>query len=184
MSAMKSTVTLRRAAIRVVYPAAFLLFAQPAVAEVTSVDAGGFTVSHSVTVPAQPDAVWRNIVNDVSEWWNGDHSWSADAANLYIKPELGGCFCERLPGGGAVEHLRVIHVAPGKMIKFDGALGPLQDMAVQGRMVWEVQPDDDGSTVVFRYLVYGHYADGFDGISGAVDFVIGEQLQRLARRFE
>ena len=151
----------------------------PVTAEVSSANTTGFVVAHSVSLPDAPGQVYKTIVNDISQWWNGDHSWSADAGNLYIEPQLGGCFCERLPGGGAVEHLRIIHIAPGSLIKFDGSLGPLQDMAVQGRMIWRIEPADEGSTVSFQYMVHGHYSEGFEGIAPAVDFVIGEQLQRL-----
>ncbi len=151
-------------------------------AEVKSVDAKEFTVSHSLTVDQSPENTYQIMVNQVHEWWNGEHSWSGDASNLYIKVELGGCFCERLPGGGAVEHLRIIYFVPNEIIKFDGALGPLQNMALQGRMNWQIKPSEAGTTISFKYMVHGHLASGFEGLAPAVDGVIGEQLQRLRSR--
>ena len=92
--------------------------------------------------------------------------------------------CERLPQGGFVEHLRIIYLAPGSQIRFDGALGPLQSMPVDGRMLWTIAPSDTGSRITFIYHVFGHPEGGLAGIAPAVDGVIGEQLQRLGERLE
>jgi len=120
----------------------------------------------------------------VDQWWNGDHSWTGNAANLYMKLERGGCFCERLPENGRVEHLRIIYLEPGKEIRFDGALGPLQTMAVNGRMIWKIEPREEGSRVSFTYKVFGHPEGGLAGIAPAVDGVIGEQITRLGERLD
>ena len=50
---------------------------------------------------------------------------AAVAANLSLDAAPGGCFCERLPNGGGVEHMRVTYVEPGKRIVLTGSLGPL-----------------------------------------------------------
>ena len=63
-----------------------------------------------------------------------------------------------------------------------GALGPLQTMPVNGRMIWKIEPGESGSRISFTYHVFGHPEGGFEGIAAAVDGVIGEQLERLARR--
>jgi hypothetical protein len=84
-----------------------------------------------------------------------------------------------LPDGGGVEHLRIIYLAPGKQIRFDGALGPLQGMAVNGRMLWQIEEAESGSTITFTYHVTGIMEGGFEGLAPAVDGVIGEQLTRL-----
>jgi hypothetical protein len=119
------------------------------------------------------------MTRHIDQWWNGDHSWSGDASNLYMKTEAGGCFCEHLPNGGWVEHLRIIYLSPGQEIRFEGALGPLQQMAVQGRMIWKVAAVENGSKVSFTYHIHGFYEGGFAGLAPAVDGVIGEQLTRL-----
>ena len=158
--------------------------AQQAKAEVTYLDDFGFTVSHSIETGAAPYVVYRTLTSHVDQWWNGEHSWSGDAVNLYMKVERGGCFCERLPENGRVEHLRIIYLEPGKEIRFDGALGPLQSMAVDGRMIWKIEPREEGSRVSFTYKVFGHPEGGLAGIAPAVDGVIGEQLTRLGERLE
>ncbi|MEJ2577340.1 MAG: SRPBCC family protein [Gammaproteobacteria bacterium] len=154
--------------------------AGPAAAERGNVGAHGFTVTHSAATRAAPAAVYQSITENIDRWWNGDHSWSGDAANLYLRTGPGGCFCERLPDGGHVEHLRLIHDAPGRELRFDGALGPLQAMPVTGRMIWSIEAVDAGSRITFTYHVTGRPEGGLEGIAPAVDAVIGEQLGRLA----
>ena len=92
--------------------------------------------------------------------------------------------CEKLPNGGEVEHLRIIHFNPGVELRFNGALGPLQSMAVNGRMIWSIAAAEGGHRVTFTYHVFGHPEGGLDGIAPAVDRVIGEQLAGLAARLE
>lgn len=159
-----------------------LALAGPLVADVIHGGEDGFTVRHSVDTQAEAALVYRTMTAHIDQWWNPDHSWSGEAANLHLKAERGGCFCERLPDGGFVEHLRIIYLAPGAEIRFDGALGPLQAMAAQGRMIWKIDELETGSRVSFTYHVFGHPEGGLSGIAPAVDGVIGEQLQRLAAR--
>ena len=114
---------------RLAFIAFLLLTASPLRAEVTESGEHGFTVSHSITTGAEPFVVYRTMTSHIDQWWSADHSWSGDAGNLYMEVEQGGCFCERLPESGRVEHLRIIYFSPGKELRFDGALGPLQTMA-------------------------------------------------------
>jgi len=158
------------------------VLAFPLKAELTHLGEHSFTVNHSIETTANPFFIYRTMTSHIAEWWNADHSWSGDAANLYMKTERGGCFCERLPNDGRVEHLRIIYLAPGEEIRFDGALGPLQTMAVQGRMVWKIEAMENGSKVTFNYKVFGHPQGGLADIAPAVDGVIGEQLDRLGVR--
>jgi hypothetical protein len=159
-----------------------LLSAWPTAAEVTQSGEHGFTVRHTLATPAEPFLVYRTLTAHIDQWWNPEHSWSGEAANLYMKTERGGCFCERLPNGGHVEHLRIIYLAPGSELRFDGALGPLQGMAAQGRMIWKIDAAESGSQITFTYHVFGHPEGGLTAIAPAVDAVIGEQLQRLGKR--
>jgi uncharacterized protein YndB with AHSA1/START domain len=159
-----------------------LLQAGPLAAELTQSSEQGFTVHHTLSTAAEPFVVYRTMTAHIDQWWNPAHSWSGEAARLYMKTERGGCFCERLPDGGFAEHLRIIYLAPGREIRFSGALGPLQGMAVDGRMLWTIEAAESGSQVTFSYHVFGHPEGGLAGIAPAVDAVIGEQLQRLGER--
>jgi len=167
---------------RLVFTAYLVLTVFPLRAEVVESGEHGFSVSHSITTVAEPFVVYRTMTSHIDQWWSADHSRSGDAGNLFMKVERGGCFCERLPEGGRVEHLRIIYFSPGKELRFDGALGPLQTMATQGRMIWKIEATENGSTVSFTYRVFGHPPGGLAGIAPAVDGVIGEQLARLGER--
>lgn len=168
--------------LRIAWVLILLLTPLPLAAELTHSSDHGFSVEHSLATDKAPFVVYRTLTSHIDQWWNGEHSWSGDAANLYMKVERGGCFCERLPNGGKVEHLRLIYIAPGSELRFDGALGPLQAMAVQGRMIWKIEDTENGSRVTFTYHVHGHPAGGLAAIAPAVDGVIGEQLTRLGER--
>lgn len=162
----------------------FILLSTPAFAELNLSGAQGFTVAHSIETQAAPFVTYRTMTSHVNQWWSKDHTWSGNAANLYMEIEQGGCFCERLTGKGVAEHLRIIYYAAGEEIRFDGALGPLQNMPVNGRMIWKIEPLDEGSRVTFTYHVFGHVDGGLQDIAPAVDGVIGEQIARLAQRLE
>lgn len=168
--------------IRLAFILLFTLLTFPVHAELVSADEYGFTVRHEISVEAEPFLVYRTMAFHIGEWWNPDHSISGKAANLYMKVERGGCFCERLPNNGRVEHLRIIYFSPGEEIRFDGALGPLQTMPVDGRMIWKIDATETGSKVTFTYMVFGHTEGGLEGIAPAVDGVIKEQLDRLHTR--
>jgi uncharacterized protein YndB with AHSA1/START domain len=156
--------------------------ATPLFAAVLESGEHAFAVSHTLETAAEPDVVYRTMTAHIDQWWNPAHSWSGEAANLYVKAERGGCFCERLPNGGFAEHLRIIYLAPGEEIRFDGTLGPLQTMSVQGRMQWTIEKAEPGSRVTFTYRVFGHPEGGLTSLAPVVDGVIGEQLQRLGER--
>lgn len=159
-----------------------LLVATGAQAELKNAGAGGFTTTYSVDVSADARLAWQQLER-VGEWWNAAHSWSGDATNLYLDTDPGGCFCERLPDGGWVEHLRITYIAPGRQIRFDGALGPLGQMGLDGTMTWSVEPlETGGSRITFTYVVRGFAPDGLEGLAPVVDGVIGEQHGRLAAR--
>lgn len=170
--------------IRPILLSLLLIAATPAAAEVVNSSEHGFTVSHSIDTTAEAFVIYRTMTSHIDQWWSGDHSWSGDAANLYMDVETGGCFCERLPNGGRVEHLRLIYFSPGAELRFDGALGPLQTMAVQGRMVWKIETGDSGNRITFTYKVFGNPEAGLAAIAPAVDGVIGEQLTRLGNRLD
>ncbi len=149
-------------------------------AEVSGASPSGFTVTQSVTTTASVKHAWQGMTGRIDQWWNPEHTWSGDAGNLYIKLAIGGCFCEHLKPSGEVEHLRIIYFDPGREVRFDGALGPLQSMAAQGRMIWKIDPVQSGSTITFTYLISGSVDGGFEAIAPAVDGVIQQQIERLA----
>ncbi|MDZ7645055.1 MAG: SRPBCC family protein [Woeseiaceae bacterium] len=162
-----------------------LLLLSPGIvaAEVVDSGAGGFTVEHRVVANATREQAWQATVDGIGHWWNGDHTVSGDAANLYIDPRPLGCFCERLGERSGLVHLVVTFVNPGVMLRLTGGLGPLGLMGVNGNFTLEYEDAaDDGSqvTITLRYAVGGYRAGGLDALAAPVDGVLGEQLRRLA----
>lgn len=158
---------------------AALAAAAPAQAEVGEAAPFGFVVSGEEVVPADAATAWAALVAP-GRWWSPQHSWSGDAANMTLDPRAGGCFCEALPTGGSVEHMRVLYAAPGEMLRMSGAMGPLQGQALSGVLTVELSAEADGTHIKWASVV-GGYAT-FDGaeIPAAVDFVLSEQMGRLA----
>jgi uncharacterized protein YndB with AHSA1/START domain len=109
--------------------AALLAAATVGHAEVVSVGATGFEVRESMHVAAPPSKVYDGLLHPAS-WWNSEHTFSGSAANMTLDARPGGCWCESLHDGGSVEHLRVIYVSPGKVLRLRGGLGPFQMLAV------------------------------------------------------
>ena len=168
-----------------------LTLAFPAQAEVTNTAANGFTVKHQQEINAPAAEVWQNLIAP-ARWWNGDHSWSGNAENLYLVAQAGGCFCELLKtksddniksSNGSVRHMRVLFVQNGKAIRMSGALGPLQGEAVVGTLTIELKDLGETTAARFTYKVGGYMEFPIDEIGPAVDAMIGEQLTRLAALF-
>jgi uncharacterized protein YndB with AHSA1/START domain len=151
------------------------VLARAAVAEVA---ATGFTVQLTSHIAAPADKIFAVLIAP-ARWWSSDHTFSGSSSNLTLEAKAGGCWCETLPGGGSVQHLTVIYVAPGKALRLRGALGPLQGMGVNGAMTWSLKPQGQETELSLTYVVGGHDKDGFDALSKAVDGVLSEQLGRL-----
>ena len=172
------------------HPVPFVLcvllgFAGPAAADVIDTAPGGFTVQIAVDVAAPEADVYRALVERVGTWWSADHTWSGNNANLSIDPRPGGCWCEKLASGGGVEHMTVAYVDPGKILRFRGALGPLQAMAVDGSMTWELTKAGDKTHLQVTYTVGGYLAAGLGAtMAKPVDGVLTLQVQRLKRLVE
>lgn len=162
--------------------AAVLLFglaATPVAAEVTAVTPTSFIVEHGVTLSVPPAAAW-DMLRAPQKWWDPEHTYSGDSANLYLDAQATGCFCERMPDKGSVEHMHVVYMAPGKMLRMSGALGPLQAEAVTGTMALTVGADGaDGSKVTMTYVVGGYMRQGGEALAPLVDKVLGTQMTRL-----
>jgi uncharacterized protein YndB with AHSA1/START domain len=163
-----------------VFAAALAVGAGTLSAEVVDVADNGFTARLTVTVAAEPAKAFQALV-DVGKWWDPAHTYSQDAANLSIEAKPQGCFCERLPGKGAVVHMTVVNVVTGKLLRFEGALGPLQALGAAGSLTWTFQPADKGAAVEVRYAVGGYNPGGFKTLAPAVDSVLRSQLDRYKR---
>ncbi|MFN3521547.1 MAG: SRPBCC family protein [Phenylobacterium sp.] len=160
--------------------AAATVLAGTAHAEVTRRSETGFTVVHKAQVAASPAAAYAAL-GRVGAWWDDAHTYSGKASNMTMPLEAGGCFCERLEGGGGVRHGVVVLALPGRTLRLDSALGPLQGEGVSGALTFALQPRDGGTEVVLTYNVGGYGPEGVKQWAEAVDQVLGVQLGRFAR---
>lgn len=156
-----------------------LLVSAPASADVVSASSNGFEVRETVPLVVPPEAAFKAF-GELPSWWDPEHTYSGDSANLRLQLTPGGCFCERIPKtGGGVEHMHVIYVDPGKRVVLTGALGPLLYEATTGVMDVQVKTIAGGSQLVLDYKVAGFANGGADKLAPAVDGVLEKQLKRF-----
>ena len=156
---------------------AALLLPVPSAAEVVSASTNGFEVRETVNLVVPPEIAWTSFGN-VRAWWNPEHTYSGKAENLSLNLALGGCFCERFPKGGGIEHLRVTYIDPGKRVLLTGALGPLLYEATAGVMDVQVKSTAGGSQLTLDFRAAGFANGGADKLAPLVDQVLSEQLKR------
>ena len=169
--------------------AATLALSAPTAAEVVQTTETGFTTRDSVVVKGTPYDAWLALIAP-AKWWNKSHSWSGDAANLYISAQANGCFCELLPAPegapeevrrGSALHMTVVMADPGKVLRMRGGLGPLQSEPADGVLTVTLSQVEGGTLIVWEYVVGGPMRYEIPMISKAVDGVMSEQLRGLAR---
>jgi len=168
---------------------ATILVPASASAKVSQVSASGFAVRDLVEVSTSPEETWAVLLKP-SVWWDPDHTWSGDAANLSLDARAGGCFCEVLPGAaakasarGSVEHMRVVYIERPRALRMVGALGPLQGEGVSAALTIQLKADGKGGTqVLLEYVVGGYARTPFEKLAPTVDGVLAAQVQRLVEK--
>ncbi len=161
---------------------ALMMLAAPAAAGAEVVSAGphGFEIRHAVQVVI-PEGAAFDAFAQLPAWWNKEHTYSGDSANLSLSLAPGGCFCERLPAGGGIEHMRVTYVVPGEQVVMTGSLGPLLYQATTGVMEVKVSRIAGGSRLTLDYRVAGFASGGAEKLAPLVDQVIGDQMARYRK---
>ncbi|MFC3581658.1 SRPBCC family protein [Sphingomonas hylomeconis] len=154
--------------------------AVPARADVVQATPAGFELRQAVTIDVSIARAWAALKLP-QRWWDKDHTYSDDSANLSLDAQAPGCFCERLPDGkGSVEHAHIVYVAPGRMMRLVGSLGPLQAEAVTGTLTFKLDPEGDSATrMTMTYVVGGYVRAGADTLAPKVDEVLALQLINL-----
>jgi uncharacterized protein YndB with AHSA1/START domain len=164
--------------------AASTLATTSAAADVLHAEAAGFVVRHERTMLAPPETAWRMLVGHVGEWWHPDHTYAGSAANLYIEERALGCFCERIGADDVVVHMTVTMLREDALLRLTGGLGPLGLMGVDGNLTISLLPQEESTALALEYRVGGYDPDGLDQIAPAVDYVLGEQMDRFVRFVE
>lgn len=157
-------------------------------AEVAAQSPAGFVIKHSADTTATKAEAWQALITP-GKWWSGKHTYSGDAANLYLDAQATGCFCEKLPKPadapadqrmGSVEHMHVVYADPQRgVLRMVGELGPLQGEALHGTLTITLKPIEGGTRVEWDYVVGGYMRMNPEQIAPLVDKVLGEQLTRL-----
>ena len=117
-------------------------------------------------------------------FWLGWILWTTvtrGVANLNLALTAGGCFCEKLTGGGGVEHMHVAFVDPGKRVVLTGSLGPLLYEATSGVMDVQFERIAGGAKVTMDYQAAGFAEGGADKLAPVVDSVLADQMARFRK---
>ncbi len=147
-------------------------------AEVKSAAPDAMLIELRYTIAAPAAKVWESLVHP-ERWWPADHTWSGKRENLSLAAEAGGCFCERWNGGSS-EHGRVIMAVPGKLLRMQATLGPLQEMAVSGVISVALEEKDSATNVVVTHRVSGDASHKLDALAPIVDKVNSLQFSGIA----
>lgn len=164
---------------------ALALYTMPAQAEVSSSSPSGFVIHGEAVVAKSPAQAWRALTR-IGGWWSPAHTYSGDAKNLTLDARAGGCWCERF-GANAIEHARVVmvlHRGGTDTLRLSAALGPLQELAVNGVLTFTTTADPAGTKIVMTYRVSGDPGLNLNNIAPGVDAVLSEQFARLRRYTE
>lgn len=160
-----------------------LIAAGRASAEITDAAPNGFSVNESAHIAAPSDKVYAALIAP-QRWWSEKHTFSGNAANLTFEAKAGGCWCETMSDGGSVEHMTVVFVSPGKILRLRGAMGPFQEMATTTVMTWSLKPSGDGTDITLVSATGGYTKNGLQGLAPIVDRVFDEQVTRLKNYVE
>lgn len=161
-----------------------LVIAAPAPAIVTDSGPGGFTIVAERKIgPDSADSrqkLWALLISP-SRWWSPAHTWSGDASALSLDLAVGGCWCEKLKDGGMAEHGRVILIEPQHRLLLRGELGPLLNLPATGKLELSIGATAGQMTVTLRYAVGGYGLGDSAKFAKAVDAVLRDQADRLAK---
>jgi uncharacterized protein YndB with AHSA1/START domain len=156
-----------------------------AAAEVVAAEANGFVTRATVSIQAEPEQVFNRFAQ-IGRWWNDSHTWSGKASNMSIALAPDGCWCEKLPNGGFIEHARLVYLERARVLRFRAALGPMHEAAALGTMTvtFEPEPGDKTKlTLTYAAMLY-QPGKGAAPLAPLVDQVMTEQVERLKVSFE
>ncbi|HEX3810998.1 MAG TPA: SRPBCC domain-containing protein [Rhizomicrobium sp.] len=166
-----------RNAIHGIMVAGALIFASHANAAVVDSTPAGFSLQETAHIAATPDEVYDALVHP-AKWWNSQHTFSQNAANLTLDARGGGCFCENW-NGGSVQHGVVVDAEPGKILRLRGPLGPFQGQGVDGALTFTLKAADGGTDLTLDNTIGGYMKGGFGQWPQAADGMLSDMVAHL-----
>lgn len=151
--------------------------ATPVAADVSRSDASSFELAQRIVVKADQKASFQALLQP-QRWWSKAHTGSGNSRNLSLDAHAGGCWCERW-SGGEVEHARVLSIKRDSLLRLRGAFGPMQAMAVNGVLEFQLIPGKDGTQIDLAYRVTGADSSRLDAIAAVTDKMFAEQMTAL-----
>src|ERR1700760_2531141 len=100
---MQSEIRLSSTLSRAGFIFALALWATGVKADVSQPSAGLTVFSFQLHAKGNAASAYAAVTHP-EKWWNGEHSYSGSASNMTLDPVAGGCWCEKLPAGGSVQH--------------------------------------------------------------------------------
>ncbi len=155
-------------------------FATPTQAEVVDVAANGMEIKQVVRIAATPENLWAALIQP-AKWWSSDHTFSGASENITFDPKIGGCWCETMPNGGGVEHMRVTHMRPPAMLVTRGSLGPFFNLAADGTLTFSLSASGAETELTLTFRAGGYVKEGFQKWAPAVDGVLAQQTGNLKK---
>ena len=138
-------------------------------------DVNGFVTKSEVQIRADPVCVY-DAFGEVAKWWDPNHTFGGNADNLSIELRPGGHFFESLGANDGVIHSTVVFAQRGSLLRFTGALGPLQGLGAQGTLTAHFEGRDENTVLSTTYVVLGRDLQDW---AAPVEQVLNEQLVRL-----
>lgn len=160
--------------------ATFAMRAAEIQAEVKESTDQSYTVEQTYEVGTSSDKVWQTLIQP-KQWWSSSHTWSGKAENLTLDVKPGGGWDEVLPNHGFVRHMAVIFCQPNQTLRLSGALGPMQEYAVNGILTVKLAEDSGKTKMTIVYRVSGSFPGGLGKLAPVVDGVLKEQFTNLAK---
>ncbi len=149
-------------------------------ADVTVSTESGFEIKLEQTLKTPKEVAFKNLTQEIHQWWDKNHTWSGNAANLKMDLDKGWLH-ERLPEEGWVRHMDIVFYQPNSTLRLTGGLGPLQGLGVSGTLTFSFETVDSGTKVTLIYVVHGNTNIPYSDLAPVVDRVLAEQLGRFVR---
>lgn len=148
-------------------------------AEVDTVTEHGITIKSNIHLNTDRQSAFSQLLK-IGDWWLSDHSWFGSSKAMQIDARAGGCWCE-INGDKSAVHGVISQINPGKLLRLNAQLGPLQEQAVSGVLTFQLEDVGSGSHLYTTYTVNGFSAEAAKEWAPIVDYVINEQITRYGR---